>query len=474
MLQINSIFSQLKSVATLLRTYLSKCTHAYIHSIVYITFYLLGLRAAGQTAANERSPTTTVLPSWSVSSGTEGFQWEVTHHHHPTFLVCEQRDSGLPVRSHPPPPSDLLGLQAAGQRLAKKGLPPTPPHPFTFLVCRPWDQMRSSRSQRLAIRVFSSTPVRSPSPWPNSTASCPIFSTSIFFVCWGREDIATWYVCITQLGPDRPQMRLREHGKLQYTCSRQRWSKYNNNSDTLAHAHDAQTLPRKHRQHTSMRTYPHTNTYAHSGPHAGTHPWMHPLIHHHPHPHTHEQKAWPWSCTLSARSPQTSSWSAPSPLPTCPTAEAAASVSTSPPGCSATSNITTVSFQHQHCQLSTSPLSVFNITTVSCQHHPCQFSTPPLSVVNTTPVSCQHHHCQLSTSPLSVFSITTVSCQHHPCLFSTSPLSVVNITTPVSFQHHPCQFSTSSLSVFNITTVSLRLRKMWKRSVTPHSAMTRK
>lgn len=56
--------------------------------------------------------------------------------------------------------------------------------PFlTCLTCSPWLQILSSRSQRLAIRVFSSTPVMLTSPWPNSTASRPIFSTSIRFVC---------------------------------------------------------------------------------------------------------------------------------------------------------------------------------------------------------------------------------------------------------------------------------------------------
>lgn len=56
--------------------------------------------------------------------------------------------------------------------------------PFlTCLTCSPWLQILSSRSQRLAIRVFSSTPVMLTSPWPNSTASRPIFSTSIRLVC---------------------------------------------------------------------------------------------------------------------------------------------------------------------------------------------------------------------------------------------------------------------------------------------------
>lgn len=52
----------------------------------------------------------------------------------------------------------------------------------TCLTCSPWLQILSRRSQRLAIKVFSSTPVMLTSPWPNSTASRPIFSTSIRFV----------------------------------------------------------------------------------------------------------------------------------------------------------------------------------------------------------------------------------------------------------------------------------------------------
>lgn len=58
---------------------------------------------------------------------------------------------------------------------------------LTCLTCSPWLQILSSKSQRLAIRVFSSTPVMLTSPWPNSTASRPIFSTSIRFVCTDRD-----------------------------------------------------------------------------------------------------------------------------------------------------------------------------------------------------------------------------------------------------------------------------------------------
>lgn len=60
---------------------------------------------------------------------------------------------------------------------------------LTCLTCSPWLQILSSRSQRLAIRVFSSTPVMLTSPWPNSTASRPIFSTSIRFVCMERDKL---------------------------------------------------------------------------------------------------------------------------------------------------------------------------------------------------------------------------------------------------------------------------------------------
>jgi hypothetical protein len=54
----------------------------------------------------------------------------------------------------------------------------------TCLFCSPCDQIRSSRSHKLAMRVFSSTPSRelSPLPCPSSTASVPIFSTNIRFV----------------------------------------------------------------------------------------------------------------------------------------------------------------------------------------------------------------------------------------------------------------------------------------------------
>lgn len=46
-----------------------------------------------------------------------------------------------------------------------------------------WLKILSRKSQRLAMRVFSSTPDLFTSPWPSSTASCPILNTSIFFVC---------------------------------------------------------------------------------------------------------------------------------------------------------------------------------------------------------------------------------------------------------------------------------------------------
>lgn len=54
---------------------------------------------------------------------------------------------------------------------------------LTCLTWSPWLQILSSRSHRLAIKVFSSTPVMLTSPWPNSTASRPIFSTSMRLVC---------------------------------------------------------------------------------------------------------------------------------------------------------------------------------------------------------------------------------------------------------------------------------------------------
>lgn len=60
---------------------------------------------------------------------------------------------------------------------------------LTCLTCSPWLQILSSRSQRLAIRVFSSTPVMLTSPWPSSTASRPIFSTSIRFVCMETDTL---------------------------------------------------------------------------------------------------------------------------------------------------------------------------------------------------------------------------------------------------------------------------------------------
>lgn len=53
---------------------------------------------------------------------------------------------------------------------------------LTCLTCRPWLHILSKRSHRLAIRVFSSTPVIFTSPWPSSTASRPIFSTNILLV----------------------------------------------------------------------------------------------------------------------------------------------------------------------------------------------------------------------------------------------------------------------------------------------------
>lgn len=52
----------------------------------------------------------------------------------------------------------------------------------TCLTCRPWLQILSSRSHKLAMSVFSSTPVMLTSPWPSSTASRPIFSTSMRLV----------------------------------------------------------------------------------------------------------------------------------------------------------------------------------------------------------------------------------------------------------------------------------------------------
>lgn len=52
----------------------------------------------------------------------------------------------------------------------------------TCLTCSPWLQILSSRSHRLAMSVFSSRPVMLASPWPSSTASRPIFSTSILLV----------------------------------------------------------------------------------------------------------------------------------------------------------------------------------------------------------------------------------------------------------------------------------------------------
>lgn len=54
--------------------------------------------------------------------------------------------------------------------------------PITCFTCSPWLQILSRRSQRLAIKVFSSTPVMFTSPCPSSTASRPIFSTSILLV----------------------------------------------------------------------------------------------------------------------------------------------------------------------------------------------------------------------------------------------------------------------------------------------------
>ena len=150
----NSIFSQLKSVATLLRKHLSKRAHMHTqHSAHYVlpsrsascgteaaserspTTTILPFRSAscgcqweithhtilpsclqamGQRAANEKSPTTTILPSWSASCGTEGCQWQVTHHHHPTFWSASARTDAA-MRGHPPPPS-------------------------TFLVCEQWDR----------------------------------------------------------------------------------------------------------------------------------------------------------------------------------------------------------------------------------------------------------------------------------------------------------------------------------------------
>ena len=53
---------------------------------------------------------------------------------------------------------------------------------LAFLVCRPCDQILSNKSHKLAMRVFSSTPLTEASLWPSSTASWPIFSTNIFLV----------------------------------------------------------------------------------------------------------------------------------------------------------------------------------------------------------------------------------------------------------------------------------------------------
>lgn len=61
----------------------------------------------------------------------------------------------------------------------------------TCLFWSPWLQMRSSRSHRLAISVFSSTPTCTDSRWPRSNASCPILSTRIRFVCNKRTSLVT-------------------------------------------------------------------------------------------------------------------------------------------------------------------------------------------------------------------------------------------------------------------------------------------
>ena len=52
---------------------------------------------------------------------------------------------------------------------------------ITSLVVNPWLHTLSSRSHKLAISVFSSTPETLASACPRSTASCPIFCTRIFF-----------------------------------------------------------------------------------------------------------------------------------------------------------------------------------------------------------------------------------------------------------------------------------------------------
>lgn len=57
----------------------------------------------------------------------------------------------------------------------------------TSFFCNPWLQTLSSRSHKLAIRVFSSIPDTLASEWPKSTASCPIFCTSIFFT-WEHKN----------------------------------------------------------------------------------------------------------------------------------------------------------------------------------------------------------------------------------------------------------------------------------------------
>lgn len=59
--------------------------------------------------------------------------------------------------------------------------------PLTCLTCSPWLQILSNKSQSVAISVFSSRPVMLASPCPSSTASWPIFSTSIRFVCKGQR-----------------------------------------------------------------------------------------------------------------------------------------------------------------------------------------------------------------------------------------------------------------------------------------------
>jgi len=63
--------------------------------------------------------------------------------------------------------------------------------------CKPWLQIRSSRSHRLAIRVFSSTPTTVSSPCPKSTASCPIFCTSIRFVC--KTQTSRHHISLSQI-----------------------------------------------------------------------------------------------------------------------------------------------------------------------------------------------------------------------------------------------------------------------------------